>query len=154
MVDFGPALDAGKSVVEDTMLDTCRLLRPADSDVAVLDESTGKLVAPDDTVLDDQVLADGGPPLTLVYEGACSVREKGDTRVYDEAGEEIADASHVLSLPLEAPEPFHGDVVRVVVSQRDFLLAGRVFDVRGLASGKTFAVSRKIGLSLRRRVDR
>lgn len=132
-------LEPARRLVENLMDDAGRVTRPPSDADATLN--------PDMSVT--------WPDPTTVYEGMCMVREKGtQERVFDAAGQELVDVSHVLSIPLSAGVPQHGDVFEVTEAQRDPELLGRTFTVRGVASAKTFAVMRKVGLTLRERVDR
>lgn len=135
-LDLGPA----REVIEDLMEDDCRITRPSGDAEAVFDPDSLGVTRPEPIV---------------IYDGPCSVKERSEARerIFDEAGQEVANVSHILSIPINSATPQHDDVVEVIGSIRDPLLVGRTFTVRGIASAKTFAVSRKIGMQLRRRVD-
>lgn len=122
------------------MDDRCTITRdPTGNSDAVLDPNTLKLTAPDP---DD---------VGIVYSGACKVRSVGlGTRdnYRDFGGQAVISSAYVGSIPLSAPVPSKGDLLRITASRRDPALVGRVFIVSELAYS-TLSVSRRFLLELR-----
>ncbi len=129
-----PDVERARALAESAMVDTCIVYRDQQGSADdTLNEVTGALTQP----VGDQ---------TTVYEGPCLLRTRDVQPSSDaEGGAQVGRRLQAARVPVTAPKMVAGDILEVLTSSHDPLLAGRRYLVVDITVN-TFAVTRKLTL--------